>query len=388
METVADNNYSVLMKVLNKETNKGLPGLLVVLLDLDSFQDPEIAPVVLMASSTSPATPGADLTKLLANYASYNRLFSGITDAEGEAAATIKPWDFNTGKENEKKPDLLLLVLAPEEPGLDLSKRLLYLSNDFRVNAGSSEAYIVRLGSALLKEKQLAIPKLETDSSVDAKIAAYQKQSAEGEQFRGAILEVEKAKTQNRQNAFTQSRNQFKTLLSPLPINSVGSNFSTFVGENEKVKDKFGNHYIREAGKVAGIIQQYVSEHKGIEVSFVFNKSDRDTLGFDPAVLNPAPSGAQEFDKSFSNIQTDPVLKPILAKMNAAGADNVVLTSNNPILKKCLTKSDDTLCATDSLALQLRFLRGSESMGNHDSNIVDAGSVDRRDACVVGGVAS
>ena len=40
------------------------------------------------------------------------------------------------------------------------------------------------------------------------------------------------------------------------------------------------------------------------------------------------------------------------------------------------------------LTLQLRFLRSSESMGNHDSNIVDAGSVDRRDASVVGGVAS
>jgi hypothetical protein len=28
------------------------------------------------------------------------------------------------------------------------------------------------------------------------------------------------------------------------------------------------------------------------------------------------------------------------------------------------------------LALQLPFVRFSESMGNHDSNIVDAGSVD------------
>ena len=33
-------------------------------------------------------------------------------------------------------------------------------------------------------------------------------------------------------------------------------------------------------------------------------------------------------------------------------------------------------CAITCLALQLRFLRGSESMGNHDSKIVDAGSVD------------
>jgi hypothetical protein len=29
-----------------------------------------------------------------------------------------------------------------------------------------------------------------------------------------------------------------------------------------------------------------------------------------------------------------------------------------------------------TLALQLRFFLGSESMGNHDSKIVDAGSVD------------
>jgi ABC-type multidrug transport system ATPase subunit len=40
------------------------------------------------------------------------------------------------------------------------------------------------------------------------------------------------------------------------------------------------------------------------------------------------------------------------------------------------------------LTLQLPFLQGSESMGNHDSQIVDAGSVNRRDACAVGGVTS
>src|SRR5262245_13873514 len=176
METAPDGTYAVSMKVLHKETNRGLSDLLVVLLDLDNFQDPETEPVILEASSTNPPPPQIDLTKLLANYASYNRLFSGITNAQGEVAATIKRRDFNTGKESEQKPDFLLLVLAPEEPGWDLNKRLLYLSNDFRVNAGSNEAYVVRLGSKLLREKELAIPELE----IDAKIAAYQKQSAEG----------------------------------------------------------------------------------------------------------------------------------------------------------------------------------------------------------------
>ncbi|MGY2933082.1 hypothetical protein ACVWZ6_002684 [Bradyrhizobium sp. GM6.1] len=40
------------------------------------------------------------------------------------------------------------------------------------------------------------------------------------------------------------------------------------------------------------------------------------------------------------------------------------------------------------LTLQLRSWKVSESIGNHDSEIVDAGGADRRDACVVGGGAS
>ncbi len=45
---------------------------------------------------------------------------------------------------------------------------------------------------------------------------------------------------------------------------------------------------------------------------------------------------------------------------------------------RCLTEQElDTIAAgAVHLALQLLFLRGSESMGNHDSKIVDAGSVD------------
>jgi hypothetical protein len=44
------------------------------------------------------------------------------------------------------------------------------------------------------------------------------------------------------------------------------------------------------------------------------------------------------------------------------------------------TNGEDLIAAfanfPDGLALQLLFLRASESMGNHDSKIVDAGSVD------------
>ena len=39
------------------------------------------------------------------------------------------------------------------------------------------------------------------------------------------------------------------------------------------------------------------------------------------------------------------------------------------------------------LALQLRFLRSSESIGHHDSEIVDDGSFDRDDAGALGVIA-
>jgi hypothetical protein len=41
-----------------------------------------------------------------------------------------------------------------------------------------------------------------------------------------------------------------------------------------------------------------------------------------------------------------------------------------------LTDHGRAVLAASCLALQLRFLKVSESMGNHDSEIVDAGGVD------------
>lgn len=352
MDATPPANFQVTVKILHKETNQPLPNLMTVLLDLDSFNDPENLPVILKTlPKAAAAAPGSAITKLLSNFSSYNRLFSGITDAEGKTAATVWPRDFNTGKENEQKPDLLLLVLAPEEPGLDLAKRLLYFSTDFRVNAGSSEAYIVRLATVLLVEKQLPVPSPDTNNSVDAKIAAYHTNSAADDQFHSAILEVEQTKTRQRQADFVRSRDGFKKLFTPIPINAVGSNFATFVGENETVGDKVADHFTREAANATTTIQHLVAANKGIEVSFVLNQRDRDTLGFDPSVLAIPTTGPVEADKSFSNIQTDPIFAPVLAKMNAAGADNVILTSNNPILKMVQIKSNDTICATTGLGI-------------------------------------
>ena len=55
-------------------------------------------------------------------------------------------------------------------------------------------------------------------------------------------------------------------------------------------------------------------------------------------------------------------------------ADGIAETDPGHFMKCSDTAGNGSRCP--DLALQLRFLRASESMGNHDSKIVDAGSVD------------
>ncbi|HEY4961236.1 MAG TPA: hypothetical protein VII29_10290, partial [Terriglobales bacterium] len=51
--------------------------------------------------------------------------------------------------------------------------------------------------------------------------------------------------------------------------------------------------------------------------------------------------------------------------------------SDRPIVKPTrLTRNGQTLIHPNVLALQLLFLKASESMGNHDSEVVGACSVD------------
>src|SRR6266404_4639591 len=63
MEFTPQNNYQVLFKILHKETNKPLPDVLVVLLDLDSFNDPEKPVILMSAPEPGAASTGPDITK-------------------------------------------------------------------------------------------------------------------------------------------------------------------------------------------------------------------------------------------------------------------------------------------------------------------------------------
>src|SRR5215831_8770648 len=119
-------------KILHKETGEGICDLLVELFDLDAWADPETP------AGTAPTNPPVDAIAALQRgdvsilYKLADRIGSVVTDCSGRFLLEVKNRDFNLPGRTEQKPDLILLVMAPDEPGLTPSKRLLHFAGDIR----------------------------------------------------------------------------------------------------------------------------------------------------------------------------------------------------------------------------------------------------------------
>lgn len=138
-------------RIIVKESGAGIPDLLVVLYDFDpATRTEELIPDAEplpggQASSTDGSRMGAD------------RLASMLTDANGAFRVTFDDAEFKISTPDERRPDLLIVVLAPEEPGKKFEERILYSSSGIRQNAGRTENYIVRLPSDLLRKFEINV---------------------------------------------------------------------------------------------------------------------------------------------------------------------------------------------------------------------------------------
>lgn len=139
---------AVLGKVVVKETRRGIGDLLVVLYDLDpasqetSFDDSFAFLFDDPASRTWRDLPG-------------DRIGSVLTDRNGRFAFRYADEEFRV-RNNERRPDLLLLVLAPDEGdrgtfyGKHPFLRLLHIVRVPRAVAGRTESYMITLPKEML----------------------------------------------------------------------------------------------------------------------------------------------------------------------------------------------------------------------------------------------
>jgi hypothetical protein len=142
--------------VMVKETGVGISRVLVEVYDVDPGTKPE------ELISFEPATgievnPGFSGGVALAPMLG-ERLFSIATDEKGEFRGEFTDSDFRQRNPDEQRPDLLLMVRAPEDMDSAPNTRILHVSNEVRQNAATAEAYIIRISSAKLVAAGLTLP--------------------------------------------------------------------------------------------------------------------------------------------------------------------------------------------------------------------------------------
>lgn len=144
---------SIYGKITLKESGVGIPDLLVVIYDLDPNARPEEELGEMSPSGIRTATILGD------------RIGSVLTSVDGSFRLAYEDSEFRVQNVQEKRPDLFLMVLAPEDAGSSEVK-ILY-KTAFRQNAGRQESYFIRLTTEQLKEAGIPIPETEKENVED-----------------------------------------------------------------------------------------------------------------------------------------------------------------------------------------------------------------------------
>ncbi len=163
-------------RIVVKESGAGIPGLLVIVYDMDPRTGPE--------EVIPGADPGLTGDPDGASPTGGDRIGSALTADDGSVRFTFEDSEFQIRNPTERRPDLLLMVLAPEEPGRDFRSRIMYSSPSIAQNAGRTEQFLIRLGTDLLRRFEIAVPaagsiQVEPPKNVKERLTAREAWSSE-----------------------------------------------------------------------------------------------------------------------------------------------------------------------------------------------------------------
>ncbi|HKO96746.1 MAG TPA: hypothetical protein VJU86_07135 [Pyrinomonadaceae bacterium] len=325
------STYIVSGKVIHKESGSGIPNLLVDLFDIDSPNDPETPNVNLgngefLRTLSSPNAAAADVEF-------WDRLGSVITDEQGRYKVEFGLEDANLPGETEKKPDLMLVVLAPDEPGLEVGQRVLHFSRYIRYNIAGEESEIVRLPTSLLKAKGIPI-KEETEEVTDDRVTNYINLKEREKQFNAGVAEYHLTKA----TAESKERKVFRQDI----IKRLATDFSlvtsagVVVQDGESILEKNTQTIKTGIAKANGVLD---GEARGVPVNLYLTTKDQEDLA---SFLN-SPGPLVEIPGS--------EIQEILFRTNSSENPGTLLIHNNPIANFCASESFEVKCAKDHTGL-------------------------------------
>jgi hypothetical protein len=178
-------------KVLTADERVGIPDLLVVAIDFDlRIMDPD-ATSFEAAKALDPQHFSDEITP--------QRLGSILTDQLGRFRLDFADdlYQHKSGGDSERRPDLVLYVLAPDRPGggsggMSAQDRLLFHTKPIRFEAGRMESYVVLLDEALLQKHRIPVPSMAgvelQPADLRAKLIAFQQATSQRRRVKKAVF--------------------------------------------------------------------------------------------------------------------------------------------------------------------------------------------------------
>lgn len=140
-----------------KGSKTGISGLVVQVFDLSSDISGRISLAPHLNEGTLGQPMGSTVTRNRRGYGEG-----------GEFAISYEDAAFLIRSAERTRPDLLLLVLAPEEPGRTIGDRILYQA-DVRRGASPQEFSSIQLDGKDLQKREIALPELQDRAAGDPK---------------------------------------------------------------------------------------------------------------------------------------------------------------------------------------------------------------------------
>ena len=312
----------IIVKVTHKETEKGLPNLLVVAYSANSKLEK-----LIQGNCSSP-------TEISASLRDSKRIGSILTDPEGLVQLTLQEEESKTSKVNnpdkpeypETKPkssdklNLVVTVQAPEGQGKSIESRLLYVSTEVRKHAGYVETIHIELTTKELINAEISVP---AASSTNGKPEA---EEAVREQFKQRLNKVILGKFQTEKIKVKDFDVKFKEVISK--VNKKGGNV---LGENEDLDEMQNRVFTR---KLVEVNEQPVNA-EGI---ILLTNGQKELL---------TPFLSQD-GGSYENVPNN-IIDPILYPSEKDKRKPSFLLRENTVAEYCRQKSTDEKCSEKSL---------------------------------------
>lgn len=283
-----------------KGTKAGISGLVIQLFDLS----PDLSGRIELALHLSQGTLGQPLGTTVTR--------------NGDFAVSYEDNAFRIRIERAR-PDLLLLVLAPEEPGKAITDRVLYQA-DVRRSAAAQEFFFIQVDGEDLKKREVALPELQETTATDPravilKVASELERRKEIRRELSALAkaEVEEVREQEKKIE-TQLRQRIFEHLTKLSSDSPA--WERFVPPGGDVKAVTRENHERT-------IAQVVNKAAPQETYLVLSDEELDELldtNGDP-ITEKVEARLRGQNTTPSRLRDDPLLRDCLNRQRASPFD-------------------------------------------------------------------